>query len=195
MSKRIESFDKMIDTHQHRHIPLELGQVIQQGIRAGKNESDRRKRHLKRFMKVILGITIILAIFTVGINFSSTFNLKLKQIPVIDQLVSVFQFRETTGIHDIDTDYKDQKQNYMYVLRTELIRDSEVLNFIADALYSEYPDLEVVQEENGLGYVIIEKFTSEAEAKKAMDRLTAFMAAQKIKMKIEKTQRSEDGKS
>lgn len=187
MSKRIEAFDKLIDSHQHKRIPLELGHVIQSGIRRGKAESIRKLnfwRVIGHLFGVVLLASIILVIF---INYSVAVNSRLRQIPLLVSAVEALQFNHSLGQSDEGVDYQEQSNDLKYRLRTSEIADKEVVSFVSDALRLEYPGLKVVESDDGTVFIEIGSYRSEAEAQAVLESLEAFLSAQKITMKIEKT--------
>lgn len=187
MSKRMEAFDKLIDSHQHRHIPLDLGHVIQLGIRNGKTECQRRTKRGRWFWRIFLACIIVLSIFVVGLNYSADFNAQLRQITGLSDLIERLQFNDALGAGDVDTDYREQSNEIVYRLITSDISDAEVLAFIKDALRTEYPNLKVIEKGNGKMCIEIGDYKTEAEAKLVMEGLEAFLSAQKIHLNIEKT--------
>lgn len=187
MSKRIEAFDKLIDNHRHRHVPLELGHVIQLGIRNGKAECQLRRRRQRIFWRFFVVVLTLFMSFIIGINYSANINAKLRQVPILSGVVEQLQFNDALGAADVDTDYKEQSNEVVYRLKTSDITDQEVLVFVRGALGAEYPELKVIEKDNGAMFIEIGNYKTEAEAKIVLEGLEAFLSAQKIHLIIEKT--------
>lgn len=84
----------MKEFNQEVSIPLELDDVIQEGIHRGRVKMKKRARLKKNIMGVTASAVIGICILGVGINTSPVFAASLEKIPVLGTLVQVFQINK-----------------------------------------------------------------------------------------------------